>query len=448
MNHIESALVNAISKHPKLPLVIAYSGGVDSQVLLHAFASLKKKKLLSNQVTVCHVNHGLSENAAVWQLFAKQQCQQFNLPLKVCLVNVQAQAQQSLEALARDARYRALQSIYNESSLIITGHHRDDQAETFLLALKRGSGLKGLSAMATQTKQGKDILVRPMLTISRSEIIDYAKSCDLTWVEDESNNDNRFDRNFIRNDIMPLLINRWPSMIKTINRSSEHCREGQLLLSELATEDLRSCQHAANSLHIEPLSQLSQGRFNNLIRHFLAQNHCLMPSTEQLAQLSQQLTADDDKNPAVKLGDHYLRRYRNVLHLTIDYEDVSHWQADVTLDNKQSVIELPNYLGELNFIKTGYMEAKEGSQQVLLPNEDEKIIIRFHHNNPLCLPDYRNRSRSLKKVLQELNIPPWQRKRIPFLYYGDKFVAALSFFVCQEFVPPISEPSLQINWTQ
>jgi len=468
MHPIESALFSAIRKHPKMPLVIAYSGGVDSQVLLHAFASLNQKNVISNLIRVCHVNHGLSKNANAWQTFAEQECTKLNLKLTVSQVNVQAQAQQSLEALARDARYQVLQSIHCKPSIIITGHHSDDQAETFLLALKRGSGLKGLSAMATETKQAKDLLLRPLLKVSRAQIIDYAKKHDLTWVEDESNTDSRFERNFIRNDIMPLLANRWPSIVNTINRSSEHCREGQLLLSELAAEDHNFCQNEAKSLSVVPLSQLSQGRFNNLIRYFLELNHCLMPSTEQLAQLRQQLKADDDKNPAVKVGDHYLRRYKGTLYLTVDFDDVSDWQGDVTLCETHCFIALPDHLGKLNFLKTDTIDAQKISQRVVMPSNGKKVTIRFNHNNPTCLPDYRNHSRSLKKVLQELNIPPWQRKRIPFLYYDDVLVAAIGFFVCQDFLPKVSaanaslpqdssphdslplerEPSLQITWAR
>ena len=440
MNSIESALSSALSKYPNMPLVIAYSGGVDSQVLLHAFASLKQNSpSLNNAITVCHVNHGLSENAYAWQEFAEQACAKLQLPLTVCQVNVKAQAQNSLEALARDARYQALQSIYQESSLILTGHHSDDQAETFLLALKRGSGLKGLSAMATYHQQDKDILVRPLLNISRDQITAYANDHQLRWVEDESNTDTRFDRNFIRNDIMPRLTKRWPSIAATIKRSSEHCQEGQVLLDELALEDLKHCQISSRILKLTALTELSRARFNNLIRYFLAQQHCLMPSTEQLNQLAQQLNANEDKNPAVKVGDHYLRRYQEGLYLTSTIKDVSHWSSRVELCNPDvSKITLPDNLGVLSFVITdvNHLEPKLSNNEffVLAPTSTQQVTIRFNHNNPTCLPDYRKRSRDLKKVLQELNIPPWQRKSIPFLYYDDVLVAALGFFVCQPFV--------------
>ncbi len=463
MNPIESALASAISKHPQKPLVIAYSGGVDSQVLLHALAKLKQATqtthLISQSISVCHVNHGLSENAQQWQAFAKQQCRQVNLPITVCQVNVQVQRQQSLEALAREARYQALQSMSAEPAIIITGHHSDDQAETFLLALKRGSGLKGLSAMATEMKLGDHLLVRPLLNISRAQIVDYAKAHDLTWVEDESNKDTRFDRNFIRNNVMPLLIKRWPSVVNTINRSSEHCQEGQLLLDELASEDFKCCQHELDSLSVTELSQLSTARFNNLIRYFLALRQCLMPSTEQLAQLQQQLKANGDKNPAVKVGKHYFRRYKSVLYLTEEFNDISHWQVNVDLFkgdllDEKLFVELPDNLGELQISATQQVKCKDleskdlKSKQSLLvlPSKTQKVTLRFSHDNPTCLPDYRNHSRSLKKVLQELNIPSWQRKRIPFLYYDDVLVAAIGYFVCQAFLAKKNEQSIAITW--
>jgi len=444
MNPIESALASALSKHPEMPLVIAYSGGVDSQVLLHAYSSLKKNHSpITNVITVCHVNHGLSTNANDWQMFAEQQCQQVNFPLKVCQVNIQLQAQHSLEALARDARYQALQSVYNEPSIIITGHHSDDQAETFLLALKRGSGLKGLSAMAVEAKLGSHKLVRPLLGISRAQIIAYAKDHNLTWVEDDSNSDTRFDRNFIRHDIMPLLEKRWPCIVNTINRSSEHCQEGQILLNELAAEDLKICQLDPKCLSVEALVKLSTARFNNLIRYFLECNQCLMPSREQLAQLQWQLSADDNKNPVVKVGQYFFRRYRKELYLTLEYKDISSWQTTVDFSTKKEErIILPDNIGELNFSVAEYkntvtMQLSQSKvtilQKIVLAKPEQKVIIRFSHNNPRCLPDYRQRSRPLKKVLQELDIAPWQRKRIPFLYYDDILVAAIGHFVCQNF---------------
>ena len=314
MSSIHQHLIDFLKVYPNQPIVVAYSGGIDSQVLLFALAQLKQQKLLTNELLVCHINHGLSDNALSWQHAAEDFCQQLGLALQVFQVEVKEVPGESLEALARNARYKALRSYAASNALIMTGHHGDDQSETFLLALKRGAGLKGLSAMSEvvklnhsfnssdhfTTNNNQQLLVRPLLNISRKCIDNYAREHELTWVEDESNNDLRFDRNFIRHQIMPLLIKRWPSILTTIKRNSEHCQEGQLLLTELAQQDLGQCQLSSTSLSVKELNQLSLARFNNLLRYFLEINHCLMPSTKQLQQVNQQLLAATDKMPKIK----------------------------------------------------------------------------------------------------------------------------------------------------
>ncbi len=445
MSQITSTLRDFFIQCPPLPIVIAYSGGVDSQVLLHALASLKHTEQLSNTLIACHVNHGLSENVLNWETFAAQQCAKLAVDLKVFRVSVKPKAQQSLEAIARDARYGALQKVTDGSSIIITGHHGDDQSETLLLALKRGAGVKGLSAMAQSTSLGRNTLARPLLTISRDEIVNYAKKHHLTWIEDESNTDTSFDRNFIRQQIMPLLKARWPSISHTINRSANHCAEGQHLLNELAQQDLEKCIITETSLKVNELKTFSIARFNNIIRFFLSKHNGSMPSTEQLTQLFLQLDAKADKNPAIKIANSYFRRYKEGLYLTEFFADVSQWHCTVNLNEIALTpvqIELPDNLGHLSFnttpsnsIQTTIRDgARVGKQlEFTPPLPEQSVKISFSHHNPRCLPDYRQHSRALKKVLQELEIPPWQRQRLPFLYYDNELVAVLGYFVCQQY---------------
>ncbi|TYK65671.1 tRNA lysidine(34) synthetase TilS [Colwellia echini] len=474
-----------------IELIIAYSGGVDSQVLLHALVQLKQQQLIRNEITVCHVNHGLSNNAEVWQNFAVKACEKYAVKLIVKAVNVQAQAQQSLEALARDARYDALKSLTDKPAIILTGHHSDDQSETFLLALKRGSGLKGLSAMLAQTNLAQHLLVRPLLDTSRQEIEHYAKANGLNWVEDESNSDISFDRNFIRQSIMPLLRKRWPSINTTINRSAEHCLAGQELLDELAEQDLQQCKASLDSLRIDELKALSTARFNNLLRYFMAQHpsyHCLMPNTEQINQVRMQLEASNDKTPEVKVGSHFFRRFKNALYLTPTYSDLSSWQIEFDLFKLLTLIQseqsekttnlelltqpdahkhvcqvtLPDHLGKVIFtaknitatatanvvinVQHERADVEKLMPNILLPNTGQQVSISFGHNNPKCLPHFRQHSRSVKKVLQELTIPPWQRKRIAFLYYDNVLVSALGYFVCKPFIASNNQPSLSVEF--
>ena len=443
MNIIESTLLAFFSNADQKPIVVAYSGGVDSQVLLAALSTLKQQNKLANPITVCHVHHGLSINADDWQQFAVQQCQQFSLPLVVHKLRLEKQPQQSLEAIARDARYQHLVKTSTEPAFIVTGHHLNDQTETFLLALKRGSGLKGLSAMASHSRLAQHTLIRPLLEIDRKDIVNYAEQKNLSWIEDESNQDQAFDRNFIRHSIVPELVQRWPSFNKTLSRSASHCQDAQLLLDELAEQDLTQCLISNSVLNIEQLQALSQVRFNHLIRYFLAQHDSLMPSTSQLSQLYGQLSAEEDKTPEVKVAEHWLRRYQGALYLTTTLADVSAFSADIevsSISSNSAVVELPDNLGSimLNSLSEHNLSQSRLDDPVpmsmLAPKHGQTITLRFTHNNPKCLPDYRHQSRPLKKVLQELAIPPWQRKRIPFIYYDNELVAAVGHFVCKAFM--------------
>ncbi|MEW6982624.1 tRNA lysidine(34) synthetase TilS [Colwelliaceae bacterium 6471] len=457
MPRIPSLLSAYFSQHPSKPIVIAYSGGVDSQVLLHALIALKSANSINNPLSVCHVNHGLSDNASLWQNKAEQLCHLHDIPLIICNVNVKKQRQKSTEALARAARYQAFKQEVVQPSLIVTGHHSDDQAETFLLALKRGAGLQGLSAMMVETPLGQHTLVRPLLDVSRQEIIDYAHDHQLTWIEDESNSEICYDRNFLRHQVIPVLKERWPSIVATINRSAQHCREQQGLVNELAEIDLLSCVTSKTGLLIAPLKALSTARFNNAIRLFLSKQNCLMPTVEQLNQLHSQLSAQSDKSPEVKVGEHWFRRFKGTIYLTKSFADLSAWQYQLSLlasDNipKNCVVDLPDDLGKLEFYLTENQQKRldevhchfEGCMQA--PSENQQVTIRFSHENPRCLPDFRQHHRSLKKILQELAIAPWQRKRIPFVYYDDQLVAALGYFVCKEYLPQPDQKHLRVIW--
>lgn len=462
---IESSLFNLLQNYPNHHIIIAYSGGVDSQVLLHALVNIKnlsvdKINSLEQSISACHVNHGLSEYATAWEDFAQQQCDLRQVPLDICRVNVAAKAQYSLEELARDARYDAIKEVIANKQfqkvIVLTGHHNDDQVETFLLALKRGSGLKGLSAMKQEMALGKATLVRPLLNVSRNEIEAYAQQNNLNWIEDESNKDISFDRNFLRHKVLPALTNRWPSFLKTVNRSAEHCQEAEQLLTELAQQDLNRIQVAHNALCLTQLGLLSSPRFNNLIRYFLSINQCLMPSTAQLAQLKKQLLSSSDKAPAVKVGDHWLRRFKHHVYLTSEFNDVSNFQVQVNTQNKE-LIQLPDLIGELIFeprVKSDsetYVNSSKPLNCTLFikaPVEDQQVSVRFKHSNPICTPDYRQHSRPLKKVLQELDIPTWQRKRLPFIYYNEELVAVLGHFVCKDFMVTNADEILKLTWVK
>jgi tRNA(Ile)-lysidine synthase len=466
MSNIESALLAFFNNSSDKTIVVAYSGGVDSQVLLAALSTLKRQQQLTNPILVCHVNHGLSANAAPWQQFAIEQCQQFSLPLTIHSLALKKLPQQSLEAIARDARYQCLVEASVEPAFIVTGHHLNDQTETFLLALKRGAGLKGLSAMAQQTSLAQHSLVRPLLGISRADIVAYAKQHELVWIEDESNEDQAFDRNFIRHTITPELTKRWPSFNKTLSRSVGHCQDAQLLMDEIAAEDFDKVQFADEILLIPALLNLSTLRFNNVLRFFLAKHGKLMPSSAQLRQITQQLHAGSDKNPSVKISNYCLRRYQEKLYLTDNFANISDWEKKFSLTLQHNYIDLPDCLGKIKYSVmnniTNDMRCVSEANSLLqatkvdvqdaitlqAPKAGQTVSIRFSHDNPTCVPHFRDKSRALKKVLQEAKVPTWQRQRIPFVYYNETLVAALGLFICKSYLPTSTDVKLKLIWLE
>jgi len=462
MHHIVAELAKHLSKLENTPVIVAFSGGVDSCVLLSALVELKRSSVIQNAIYVCHVNHGLSPNADTWQQHAEQLCSSYQLPFIAKQVNINVERRQSLEAVAREQRYKVLSAVAQQyNGVVLTGHHLDDQAETFLLALKRGAGIRGLAAMQSDIMMEDFSLriVRPLLSISRDTIEEYANERQLSWVEDESNTNTQFDRNFLRQQVMPLLSARWPSIATTIARSASHCQSANELLNELAQDDFQAVANDDNSLNCQPLYQLSQNRINNLMRFWINQHSCVLPSQVQLHEAMKQLSSDEDKMPAVKVGELWLRRHKQSLYLTPEFSDVSYWQQVIKhseiAPEITTEVKLPDDLGQLMIAKdqtldeesSNASDKKRPALAFSLPDNYAELKIVFAHDNPICLPDYRQHSRKLKKILQELNIPVWQRQRIPFIYCDQQLVAVVGYFVCQPFLPQCHPIKLSIHWS-
>ena len=218
---------------------IAFSGGLDSTVLLHLLASLAKTETFP-PLSAVHVHHGLQATGDAWPSHCQSVCDRLGVPLRVMRVHVQPGA--SLERAARDARYQAFTEVTGAGQVMLTGQHRDDQAETLLFRLLRGAGVRGLAAMAAHRPLAAGHLVRPLLDASRVELEAYAHEHQLRWIEDPSNADPRFSRNYLRHRVLPALTERWPQAVTSLARTAEHLSEAQGLLDELAVSDLQACE--------------------------------------------------------------------------------------------------------------------------------------------------------------------------------------------------------------
>jgi tRNA(Ile)-lysidine synthase len=421
--------------NPKL--LLAFSGGLDSCVLLHLLAQVNKN--LPFQLSAQHVHHGLSLNADVWADFCCETCNQLNVPLTISKVEV-LNAGLGIEATARAARYQAL--LKTDTDFVLLAHHQDDQAETFLLQLARGAGVKGLAGMAAQSKTGDhNAWLRPLLDVPRRALLDYAKQHRLTWIEDESNADTKFDRNFMRHDILPVLQKQYPSIRQTISRSAQHMAEANNLLDEIAAQDMQTC-FTGQQLNLQLLQTLSQARINNALRWWLLQNDCDLPSTAQLQQISQQLFfAKTDAMVKIKVSDsHTLQRYRDCAFLQKNVETVP---AINLLWQGEDIVALPD---GSNLVFTQALG--QGFAINRVPNI--KLRIQYRQGGERFRPELGRPSRSLKTVLQTCEIPPWQRAQLPLIFMDESLVMipniGLDAMVDAGFKANADEMGLYVKW--
>ncbi len=422
MSDLYTHFCQQVEPYHQRHLVLALSGGVDSRVLLSLLVRYRDE--FNVPVHAVHVHHGLSENADSWALLCQEWCDEASVDLTVEYVQLDLSSGESVEKLARDARYNALNRYINKDSVLLVGQHADDQIETFLLALKRGSGPKGLASMGKMSPFGLGILFRPLLTVKRSEIETYAEKLALKWVTDESNSDTRYERNFIRHQITPVLSERWPSIHNSVQRTAELCAEQQALLEELLNDSLMVAIASDGSLKIKELREHSESVRRQLIRQWISRHNVSMPSRKHTDMIWQEIAlAGDDANPRLKLGEVEIRRFSGRLYCVGNYQDISTWKSAIQLEQR---LPLPDKLGSLQIKRSA-----EGSFS--LPAYDDNLWVSFNPEGLSACPVGRAGSRKLKKLFQEYGVPSWLRRRIPILMYQNQVVAVGNLFIDRDF---------------
>ncbi len=410
-------------------LLVAFSGGLDSRVLLQLLHTLQSA--LAFELQAMHVHHGLSPNADAWAAFCQETCAKLAIPLQVIKVDVPKDSGFGIEAAARQLRYQAL--LQAEADYVVLAHHQDDQAETLLLQLLRGAGVKGLSAMAGAQKR----LLRPLLHCGRASLHSYAQEQKLTWIEDESNQDDHYERNFLRQHIMPVLQQRFPASSKAIARSAALLAESADLLQDLAAIDAKEALHHGQ-LQVASLTALSQARACNLMRWWLAQQGLAMPSQERLYEMLKQLLAAKSDTTLKVMVDSakniWLRRYQG-------YAYLEHAQAtgfDLLWQGEES-LALPDGSQLLFTPALGQGLAMERLAITRLRISQRKGGERFK-------PDSQRPTRTLKHLLQEAHIPPWRRQAIPLVYWQDSLAVVPNIGVACHLQAEPHEMGLQITW--
>lgn len=406
MHAIQKTIQTWLNTQNHKHIFIAYSGGIDSHVLLHALS-----QTTDQTITAIHINHQIHPNSNAWAHHCKQICDTLNIKIKIIQLDP-LHTTSNLEANARQHRYQALYHAAGANQHLLLAHHQQDQAETVLFRLFRGSGIRGLQGMQIKSCYKDLVLHRPLLNTDPKDILNYSKVNHLNYLQDPSNDSLVHDRNYIRHQILPLIYDRWPSANKQIASCSEHLSSIENWLGD-------QIPHEKNN---EPLdtSQLNTSNnplFHSQIQHWLSAHQLMIPSKIWLQQLNNTvINARCDRQPQLKIGHYFIRRYQNKLYIDKKSEFiVPHTKVDYS-----------NYTDFSIVLKT-----KKGFG--IASKHLNKLTIKFRQGNERFKQNDHTPSKTLKNCFQSLSIPPWIRYKIPLVFSGDRLVAIGNYAVSDEF---------------
>lgn len=401
--------------------LVAFSGGLDSHALLHALSGLRADLRLA--VRAVHVHHGLQQQADAWVSHCAAVCRHLDIPLVVERLDLAPGPGESVEAAARQARYNAIAAHLRSGEMLLTAQHRDDQAETLMLQLLRGAGIEGLSGMPVCRSWQKGWHARPLLAFEREALECYAHDQQLQWIDDPSNRDERFDRNYLRHRVMPVLRARWPSATATLSRSAENLASALPLLREQAERDVQQCLRSGGCLSVSELLRLPRERQRSALRAWVRSLGQVVPDRARMCEIERSvLHAGTGASPQVAWGEVMLRRYRDRL-----------WLLPRQLERPSQVIAWPDCRELALPLGLGILLRRPAVQGIAdrLWREG-RVSVRWRTAYTPCRPRGREGTRTFKKICQELGIPPWERERLPLVFVDDSLVAIADYCLCGE----------------
>lgn len=411
------------------PLVVAYSGGVDSSVLLQAVIEYREQ--YNGPIHAVHVHHGLSENADSWARHCELQCRLEDVEFHLHRVEVDTSARKSIEAEARKVRYNALLAVCKRiGGVLLLGQHAEDQLETVLLQLKRGAGPQGLAGMGEVQYRGNTLIMRPMLSLDKAEIVTFADNEMLQWVDDESNQQNSFDRNFLRNEIIPHLLDRWPQLTKTVGRSAALCAEQSELVNDSAQRHFEDCKRTNLRLDGQKLTSLSRPWQAMVIRAWFKAQGQLSPSKAQAEQVLLMLEAKHDATPEVNF------KWGKVIRFDGDL----YWVVNAVHDAEPS--------GVLHVDADNALPWLNGNLHVSLLEKEEGDTVTFQTNarNLRIKPVNASVSKLLKEWFKVWRVPRWERNGVPVIFLNEQAVALIISGQCIYLQP--KSPRIKLSFTQ
>ncbi|MFV8817680.1 tRNA lysidine(34) synthetase TilS [Haliea sp. E17] len=429
--HLESALA-AASAAPRW--FVAFSGGLDSTVLLHLLSRWQTGREAMPELCALHINHQLQDAAADWAEHCRVFCQGLGVPLRVLEATVTLRGK-GLEAAAREARYALLAGQLGPGEVLFTAHHLDDQVETFFLRLLRGAGIEGLSAMPAQRALGKGSLVRPLLACSREQLEDYARRHQLPWVDDPSNADPALDRNFLRREVLPRFGERWPAYRQAVARAATHMAEARSRLLQGLPPVLEVASALGDpGIELTELLDQDPATAAALLREWLRGLGCAAPDQSLLAEFLRQLRESSaEANPLLDAGDYRLQRYRGSIYLLPEEGALP---DGLTLVPGAGAVTVGG-VGEL---------ALRPCAAGFCLRPGESVDLRWRRGGERCRPLGRSAGASLKQLAQEAGVPPWWRSRLPLVYLGDELLAVGGLGSCHSSRSGATGEALEARW--
>lgn len=428
-------------------IYVGYSGGLDSHVLLHLACSLPGKP----EVTALHINHQLSPHAQHWQEHCQRVCADLGVPCEVEKVTVPDRGF-GPEGGARRARYQVFDRKVGAGEILLLGHHADDQVETVLYRLLRGSGVKGLAGIPLERPLLHGIVLRPLLGVSQTVLQDYAREYGLQWVEDESNQRIDYDRNYLRHQVIPKLLARWSDLGASVALSARHSSDSDRLNADLARLDLAQldlrAERLGSSLSIDHLLALPEYRQRNVLRHWIPDDgrtkawpgHRILETV-----FTQVIGARQDARPVVRWSNLEWRRFRTRLYCL-----PAGWQRE---DNKAPVSERQLWQidrgcqqNSFSLPGGGQLQADRQTGKGLFIAEGEVVSIGFRRGGERCRPAGRGASSNLKKLFQQYHLEPWWRAEVPLVFLNDRLAAVGDLWICEGFQVSGNASGYQFTW--
>ncbi len=429
------SVLNQISNSNKYWL--ACSGGMDSCVLLHLFYLIKDE--IKQDIEVLYVNHGLQEDADKWAIFCEKQCKDYDFNFSHLRVVEDCPKGRSVEEWAREKRYKLIEEVMGDNEVLFTAHHQDDQVETFFLQALRGAGPRGLASMPLIKKKEKIIHVRPLLDYSQEYLKSYAEYHKLIWQTDKSNSDCRYDRNYFRHKLAPLIEERWPAYRETIGRLINNQKEYKILLDEIASEDLKLAQHKSlNMLNLNAVQKLTAERQKNLMFFWLKEISLDIPGSRHAKKIiSDIITSREDSSPCLNWANTEVRRYKNILYaseLTVEH--------DIDIEYKWNLKE---DLAVLNGILMAKSEYGVGISQKKVAGAE--FIVRYRKGGEKIQPRNSSHTKTVKQLFQESSVLPWLRDTVPLIYINGELAAIPGFCIGERYSAGEDETSWNIHWS-